>query len=145
MKKHVNVLSIVLLLLLGISTGSYAQQLSDQEVRTNVQSITQPLQKIAALEPQVFEYNTTRFSHLALPKGQQYGFLTENMERVMPGAVHTTRYSYMKGKNSYQSALVKSTDMQTLIPLLVASIKEQQMQIDALKAEVEKLKSAVGK
>lgn len=145
MKKHVRALAIALILSLGFSTTVLAQNLSDKEIKTNVQTISQPLQKITALEPRVFEYNTARYAHLAFPKGQQYGFLAENVEQVLPGSVHTTRYSYMKGKNSYQSALVKSTDMQSLIPLLVASIKEQQTQIDQLKAEVERLKGMVGK
>lgn len=144
MRKQLKVLSLGLLGL-TVWNGLSAQTLTDQEIKTNVQAISQPLQKISALEPRVFEYNTARYTHLSLPKGTQYGFMTENVEKVLPGSIQTTRYAYMKGKNSYSHAVVKNTDMQSLIPLLVASIKEQQSQIDALKAEVERLKAAVGK
>ncbi len=144
MKKHVNALLFALFFILGTASYINAQSISDQEIKTNIQSISQPLQKLSSLEPKVFEYNTTRFAHLSLPKGQHYGFMTENVEKVLPGAINTTRYSFMKGKNSYQQTLVRSTDLQSLIPLLVASIKEQQTQIDVLKAEVEMLKKKVG-
>ncbi|MBL7751074.1 MAG: tail fiber domain-containing protein [Chitinophagaceae bacterium] len=144
MKKHVNALLFALFILLGTASTINAQSISDQEIKTNIQSIAQPLQKLNALEPQVFEYNTKRYAHLSLPKGLQYGFMTENVEKVLPGAINTTRYSFMKGKNSYQQTLVRSTDLQSLIPLLVASIKEQQSQIDVLKAEVEMLKKKAG-
>lgn len=144
MKKHVNTLLFALFFLFGTASLVNAQSISDQEIKTNIQSISQPLQKLSSLEPQVFEYNTKRFAHLSLPKGVQYGFMTENVEKVLPGAVNTTRYSFMKGKNSYQQTLVRSTDLQSLIPLLVASIKEQQTQIDALKVELDILKKKLG-
>lgn len=144
MKKHVNALLFAVFILLGTPSVVNAQSISDQEIKTNIQSISQPLQKLNSLEPQVFEYNTKRYAHLSLPKGQHYGFMTENVEKVLPGAINTTRYSFMKGKNSYQQTLVRSTDLQSLIPLLVASIKEQQSQIDVLKAEVEMLKKKAG-
>ena len=46
----------------------------------------------------------------------------------------------MFGKNAYRDANMKTVDEASLIPLLVASIKEQQQQIEELKAAVAELK-----
>ncbi len=46
----------------------------------------------------------------------------------------------MFGKNVYRNAQIKIIDDASLIPVLVASIKEQQQEIEKLKNEVEKLK-----
>jgi hypothetical protein len=47
----------------------------------------------------------------------------------------------MFAKNGYRDASFKMVDETSLIPLLVASIKEQQEQIEQLKAAIEDLKS----
>jgi hypothetical protein len=47
----------------------------------------------------------------------------------------------MFGKNSYRNATLKTIDELSLIPVLVASIKEQQLQIEKLTSELEILKS----
>jgi hypothetical protein len=51
--------------------------------------------------------------------------------------------NYTTGKNSYRTAKVKTMDMESLIPILVASIQEQQAEIEKLKAELKALKEKV--
>jgi len=53
--------------------------------------------------------------------------------------------TYTAGKNSTKIATVPVVDYETLIPLLVGSIKEQQLQIEALKKEISLLRSAKSK
>jgi len=143
MKKSSLPLALLALSLFAAPMFSAAQTVSEKDLKTNVQAISNPLQTIRALEPKTFEYNTKNYSYLSLPKGTQYGFLSEDLEKVVPGTVSTRRYTYMKGKNSYSSALVKSPEMEALVPLLVASVKEQQAQIDALKKEIEELRKMI--
>jgi hypothetical protein len=47
----------------------------------------------------------------------------------------------MVGKNLYKNATVQSIDLEGLVPVLIASIKQQQAQIDQLRMEVEALKN----
>jgi hypothetical protein len=47
----------------------------------------------------------------------------------------------MFGKNTYRTRKVKTVDMESLIPILVASVKEQQAEIEQLKKELQVLKS----
>jgi len=119
---------------------SFSQNLSDVEIKTNITTINEPLRNIASLEPRRFEYNTGKFDHLKLPKGSQYGFITEEFQQVFPALVYKKQYSYMHGKNFFKRATIGSVDMEGLIPVLVAAVKEQQTQIEQLRSEIAELK-----
>lgn len=76
-----------------------------------------------------------------MKKGTQYGFIAEDIAQTFPELVAEKSFSYMFGKNAYRTAKVKTVDEASLIPVLVASIKEQQEQIEKLKQEIENLKN----
>lgn len=120
-----------------------AQDISDRAIKKNIAHIDDPLQRITQLQPRQFEYNTARFSHLRLRKGTQYGFLAEDMQTVFPDLVNDKTVSYKYGKNVYRNATVKTINEAGLIPLLVASVKEQQTEIEKLKTEILELKKVM--
>lgn len=130
----------ILFLLLVLTQGSSAQTLTDSEIKTNVAPISEPLRSVLALEPRVFDYKIEKFSHLQLPAGRHYGFIAEEFRQVFPGLVYKKPQSYMVGKNNYRNATINAINMEALIPVLVASIKQQQILIEELRAEVEALK-----
>lgn len=120
----------------GSSSFGFAQQLPDQLIKKNVAPLQNALASVQQLEPKKFEYNTKRYYDLNLPVGQQYGFLSENVQQVLPELVRLESHSYRVGKNTARSATIQTTDLESLIPLLVAAIKEQQEQIDELKKQL---------
>lgn len=130
----------VLLIVLSSNT-SFAQKVTNSDIKKNVSSIESPLQKLVQLNPQVYEYNTSKYKHLNLQAGRHYGFSAEDVQTLFPEAVSERSVSYMFGKNSYRNTSFKTVDESKLIPVLVASIKEQQLQIDTLKAEIAALKA----
>jgi hypothetical protein len=130
----------MVILFIVIAPSASAQNLADNEIKTNVTTISDPLRSILALEPRSFEYRTRQFSHLQLPPGTHYGFIAEEFRQVFPGMVYRKPYSYMAGKNSYRNATINTINMEALIPVLVASIKQQQQTIEELKVEIEALK-----
>lgn len=130
----------LVIIAMGISIAANAQEFADHQLKKNVTDIESPLMKLVQLEPKIFEYNTQNYKHLNLQQGRQYGFLAENMQTIFPDFVKVKSISYMFGKNVYRNAQVKTIDEASLIPVLVASIKEQQQEIEKLKNEVEKLK-----
>lgn len=134
------ILSVIIICVVTNQSVS-AQNLSDQEIKTNISSISDPLQQINSLNPTVFQYNTEKYKHLSLPSGVHYGFTAEEFRQVFPGLVYRKPYSYMVGKNLYKNATVQSIDLEGLVPVLIASIKQQQAQIDQLRMEVEVLKN----
>ncbi len=129
---------VALLVMFGFQSN--AQQLKDEAIKTNITPIENPLQVVNSLQPLSYEYKTGQYKHLKLPSGTHYGFMAEDFQQVLPGLVYNKAYSYASGKNSTRNATIKSIDMESLIPVLIASIKEQQVQIEQLRAEVEALK-----
>lgn len=122
---------------------SFSQTLADSDLKKNVTPIESPLKSVISLEPKAFEYKTSDYSFLKLPKGEHYGFIAEEVQAVFPALVTSESRSYMQGKNMFKRATTKSVDLEGLIPILVASIKEQQAEIDQLKREVENLKGKI--
>jgi hypothetical protein len=102
--------------------------------KKKIASIDKPVQQLVRLQPGVFEYD-----HKAT--GRHYGFSVEDIEAVFPELVKTSTQTYMFGKNTYRTRQVKTVDMESLIPILVASVKEQQVQLEQLKQELQVLKS----
>ena len=138
-RKYTSQLVFVIMLVL-LSSGASAQNLLDAELKKNATSISEALQKLILLEPKSFEFNTSQFKNLQLPGGKQYGFLAEDVQQVFPELIRYRNLNYSTGKNSNRTAKVKTMDMESLIPILVASIKEQQAEIAKLKAELSELK-----
>lgn len=135
-----------LLMILSIISGGnlFAQNIKDASLKTNVHPISRPVAMLQQLEPRTFEYQTNTYKHLDLPAGTHFGFMAEGLAQVIPGAVNYRNVRYMQGKNLYRTARVPQVNMEALIPLLVASVKEQQQQIEVLQAEVSALKQRLG-
>jgi hypothetical protein len=132
--------SATIFLICFCANNIFAQAIPDSLVRQNITIIKNPLQRLTSLEPATFEYNNDKFRDLQLPAGKQYGFLSENVQQVFPDLVSYRQYSYRAGKNMLRTAKIKSVDTESLIPVLVASVKEQQAEIEKLKTEIESLK-----
>lgn len=122
------------------ATNAISQTINDEQTKLNVTTISNPVERLAQLKPISFEYNTKQYKFLNLQSGKQYGFLSENIQAVFPELVKEKRVSYMQGKNNYKNASIASINETSLIPVLVASIVEQQKQIDQLKSEIDALK-----
>lgn len=137
------VIAIVVVVFFTVSAVQ-AQTYTDTDLKKNIQPISEPLKTIKMLEPKAFEYNTSKYDHLKLPSGVHYGFIAEDVERVFPGSVTYSKVSYMKGKNLFRSASVPSVNMDRLVPVLIASVREQQAAIEQLRAEIVELKRQLG-
>lgn len=132
--------SILSLAFVCISVVLFAQELPDTKIKKNIEPIDNPLQRLIQLEPRKFEYNVGDYKHLKLQSGAQYGFIAEDIQSVFPDLVKEKSVNYMFGKNVYRNSTIKTIDETSLIPVLVASIKEQQAEIDKLKLEILQLK-----
>ena len=131
---------LIFLFILLVSTDVRAQVLPDSLLKKNIHPLMQPVHLINQLEPRMYEYNTARYSNLKLPAGTRTGFITDEVASLFPGMVHYKKISWMKGKNLFQTVTIPQLDMEYLVPLLVASVKEQQQSIDKIKSELAGLK-----
>ncbi len=130
----------VLILLFFISSTGFGQVIPDHQVRTVIDDIQNPLQRLLTLEPKIYQYNTSQWKDIRLPGGNHYGFMPEHVEKVFPDLVNYQNHSYSAGKNMFRTAKIKTVDSESLIPILVASIKEQQEELAKLRKEIELLR-----
>jgi hypothetical protein len=89
---------------------------SDERLKNNIHTITNPIEKVSALRGVSFEYKET---------GQkQIGFIAQEIEKIIPEVVGENPDGY------------KGVQYQNVVGLLVEAIKEQQKQIDELKEKI---------
>ncbi|TDO28269.1 tail fiber domain-containing protein [Sediminibacterium goheungense] len=136
MKNQIKLFFAALLIVqVGIS-----QDMSDTELKKYIRPVNDATSQLGKLKPQAFEYKAEYNKSLKLPAGRQFGFGIENVEAVFPQLIKSKTISYTAGKNFFKQAYVKEVEMEGLIPVLVASVKELQEQILQLKAEIQALK-----
>lgn len=123
------------------TTTAFAQQINDKDIKKDITAIDNALNRLIKLEPKEYMFDAARYNYQPKEKGRHYGFIAEDLALVFPELVAEKNVQYMFGKNAYRTAKVKTVDESSLIPVLVASIKEQQAQIEKLKQEVEALKN----
>ncbi|WP_129716139.1 tail fiber domain-containing protein [Pedobacter sp. SYP-B3415] len=128
--------------MVACSLGTQAQKLSDSQLKSNVQPIQNSVSRIVQLEPVSFEYNKDWSSRLKLAQSKQFGFVSEDVVKVFPELVFTQNRDYPAGKNASKIASVNKVDLEALVPVLVAAMKEQQAEIENLKKEISSLKSS---
>jgi len=98
---------------------------SDKRLKTNVQPIQDPLDKIDKIGGYTFDWIPHEKVHSKV--GSDIGVIAQEIEEVLP-EVTTTR------ENGY-----KAVQYEKIVPLLIESIKEQQKQIKELQGKVELL------
>jgi len=104
-----------------------AYHTSDKMFKDNLTLINSPLEKINKIGGYTFEWNDKQESY---DKGtQDVGVVAQEIEEVLPEVV-TTRDNGSK-----------AVKYEKIVPLLIEGIKEQQKQIDELKAIVNKLQN----
>ncbi len=130
------ILSLIAMAILGFTVQVDAQVLK----QSNITSISNSLATITKLEPINFSYDKNWADKLSL-KPTQSGFNIQELIKINPQLIVNQQLNYSAGKNNTKTAVVQKVDYEMLIPLLVGSIKEQQQQINVLKAEIDALKS----
>ncbi|UEG50474.1 tail fiber domain-containing protein [Ferruginibacter lapsinanis] len=139
--KYVRALLFSVVISLSGSTAS-SQSTTDKDIKKNITPIENATASLIQLEPQKFEYNVNAYKQLNLPKGVQYGFLTENVLHILPELVTKKNVRYSYGKNDTRNALISTIDNNNLTPFLVASIKELHEEIQRLKELIETMKKS---
>jgi hypothetical protein len=101
---------------------------SDERFKQNITAIASPLDKILQINGVEYEMKTAEFAKNHFAPGRQIGLLAQNVEKVIPEAVHEI--------DGY-----KGVDYARLVPLLIEGMKEQQQEINELKKVVAQLKN----
>jgi len=100
-------------------------QSSDLRLKTNINPMSGALGNILKLRGVTFNWKESSNNRL------QYGFIAQEMEKVLPDLVGTDSNGY------------KTVNYSGVIPVLTEAIKTQQEEIESLKSENEQLKSTL--
>lgn len=120
---------------------------SDRKFKSNITSIQNSLQQLMKLKPSTYEFKTTEYPNMQLPKGKQMGLIADEVKQVFPelvsAAVKPAQYDKERKLISKEEKY-ESVNYIGLFPVLIAAIQQQQQTIDAVKAENQELRSRLG-
>jgi len=100
---------------------------SDSRWKENVETITDPVDKVMRLRGVNFDWKRVEFTDMEFPEGRQMGLIAQEVEEIIPELVHTANDGY------------KSVSYQKLTAVLVETVKAQQEQISTLQSRIERL------
>jgi trimeric autotransporter adhesin len=128
-----------------VYTGTFTQG-SDMKLKENIKPLENVLDKVMKLDVKTYNYKS-EYSRMNLAKGNQIGYIAQNVETVFPTLV-IDAYD----KSSEESPIeYKSVNYIGMIPVLTKALQEQQglltekdSQIAELKSEIEIIKQKLG-
>lgn len=102
---------------------------SDSILKDSIQNVSsEVLQVLAALQPKQFVFKRDSYPYMQLPVGKQYGFISQQLDTVIPELVHTVMqppiFDSAGGNILMDTMRFESVNYTGLIPLLVAGVNE---------------------
>ncbi len=120
---------------------------SDANLKTNIEELNSALEVVNKLKPVSFEFKTElEDKGFNFPQGEQYGFLAQDIEKILPDLVMEQYAPVFGNKPGNQVTSIdkfeyKSVNYIGLIPVLTKAIQEQDKTIEALKTQNENLET----
>ena len=119
----------------GVTVNGDVNSTSDIRYKKNIQTIDSALEKVQSLRGVTFDWNNEAFLVDENSKKPNFteratGVIAQDVEKVLPEAVHENAETGFK-----------NVAYGNMVGLLIEAIKEQQTQIDDLKAEIQSMKS----
>ena len=124
------------------ATGDITSAYSDERLKTNIQEITNALEKVVSLRGVTYNPNTLAESFGFKNTEKRVGVLAGDVEKVLPEAVKSAPFDLMIFENSEISRSgenYKTVQYEKLVPLLIEAIKELNKEVQSLKNNQDKI------
>jgi len=119
--------------------------ISDKKMKNNISDLNvNAVSAILRLQPKKYEYKFREYPHMNLPQTEQWGFIAQEIEEVLPEMIHRVVHPAKtdeEGNIIHPEVELKGVNYDRLYPLLIKAIQEQQAEIDELKKQIEELKN----
>ncbi len=119
------------------------QNLSDQRLKSNIERIDSPLEKLGQISGNYYdiEFDVKRNDlngekMVKHHKRKEYGVIAQEVEKVFPEMIKTMRTDYTQP----EAEEYKTVNYTQLIPVLIEAVKELNEEVKTLKAEIKQLK-----
>jgi hypothetical protein len=128
------------------TTGYYIP--SDRKLKKDLVPVSNAVKLLGNIPVYSYFYNREQYPGLGLSPRRQYGVLADELELVIPSAVSEKALvsgdtQRINGGSGVTSVSVKTVNYESLIPLLVSAINEQQKTIEELQKSVAALQSQI--
>ena len=114
---------------------------SDRKLKTNIQSLDKTisaLDVVNELNPVSYDFKTEEYKMLNLPSREQYGFIAQEIQEVLPNLVQSVNYPVAHDANGNAvNEEVLTVNYLGVIPVLTQAIKEQQTTIETKTQELD--------
>lgn len=115
----------------GVSKALAYFATSDQRFKREIKPISNASEILSKLEGKTYFWKTEEYKDKGFSTLRQYGFIAQELEKVVPEAVATDENGY------------KSVNYDMIIPILVQNAKEQSDEIRDLQKQLDELKETV--
>jgi hypothetical protein len=115
-------------------------QTSDRKFKTNISKLTEATSVLRQLKPVEYDYKEKYTEKgINLPKGHQYGFIAQDLEKVLPNSVasstiHLNQDRKPGEENEFEEFL--GVNYISIIPILTQALKEQDDRILELEKKI---------
>lgn len=123
-------------------TAGTAYLASDRNLKQNFEEIINVSDLLAKLEVKKYTFNRSEYPEMHLPAGSHYGVIAQNVEEVFPDLVlnmSTIAPKNVKNLQERETYNIKAVNYNEFIPLLIAAHKEQQVEIEQLKQQLQQV------
>ncbi|MDZ4845260.1 MAG: tail fiber domain-containing protein, partial [Chitinophagales bacterium] len=127
-----------------ITYSGTAYYVSDQQLKKNVEDISNATDIISRLHPKEYEYKQEDYPYIKLPNGIQRGLLAQEVQQVLPDLVRDITLPAKRdtsGKILAPQAEFKGINYEGFTPIILKALQEQQAMIDSLARELAEVKS----
>lgn len=117
---------------------------SDRKFKKEIIPLKNAMQQLMKLKPSAYTFKTTEYPKMGLAPGNQLGLIADEVKQVFPELVKETVSPAQYNKDKVlvtPSEKYESVNYIGLIPVLIASVQEQQSTIADLNIANEKLKA----
>lgn len=101
--------------------------------KENIAPIESPLNKILNINGVLFNWKTEEYKDKGFPDGRHYGVIAQEVEKVLPELV----------KEGPEGE--KAVAYTEVVPVLIEAMKEQQKEIEELRAMIKQLRAGIYK
>lgn len=141
------------------SNGTYLG--SDAKLKKDIKDVNNAMDIINQLKPKHYQFrNDGNYAKMKLPKGNHYGLLAQDVEKILPQLVKEEAFNINDARSRNPSAEAneentrqavgknetidfKAINYTELIPILIKALQEQDAKIEALTKEIQSRQSAV--
>ena len=117
------------------TVGDVIAYASDKRLKENIKPIPNAIEKVKSLSGVTFDWNEKSKEAGFIPSRQKddVGVLAQEVQSVLPQAIDNAPFDWQDGKSKSGENYL-TVKYEKIVPLLIEAIKEQQKQIDELKA-----------